>query len=200
MTLSRLLPTAPSSAQSMGAPGGSGEVLLRPVTVDDAAAFAEAQRRNREHLRPWEPRRSEAWFTQAEQAARLREQLERVRTGQVYPWVLLRGDRIVGGVNLNTVVPGPFRSASMGYWVDFEEAGRGLATAAVAAVCQLADEQLRLHRIEASTLTNNAASQRVLAKCGFEQIGAARDYLHIDGAWRDCLLFQIILNDRPPGE
>lgn len=174
--------------------------MLRLATVEDAAAMCDAQRRNREHLRPWDPRRSESWFTVAAQAARLREQLERNQTGQVYPWVLFRGDRLVGAVNLTNVVPGPFRSASMGYWIDAGEAGRGLATAAATAVCRLADEELRLHRIEASTLTTNAASQRVLAKCGFKQIGAAPDYLHIDGAWRDHLLFQKILNDRPPGE
>jgi [ribosomal protein S5]-alanine N-acetyltransferase len=30
----------------------------------------------------------------------------------------------------------------------------------------------------------------VLEKNGFEQIGLARKYLHINGAWRDHLLFQ----------
>jgi ribosomal-protein-alanine N-acetyltransferase len=39
----------------------------------------------------------------------------------------------------------------------------------------------------------------VLAKCGFSQIGTAPNYLHIDGAWRDCHLFQRILNSREPG-
>ena len=59
---------------------------------------------------------------------------------------------------------------------------------------------MRLHRIEASTLTNNAPSQRVLQrKRGFAQIGFAPDYLHIDGAWHDCNLYQRILNNRAPG-
>ena len=58
--------------------------------------------------------------------------------------------------------------------------------------------QLGLHRLEASTLLANTASQRVLHKCGFELIGTARGYLHIHGEWSDNRLFQRILHDNPP--
>ncbi len=47
-----------------------------------------------------------------------------------------------------------------------------------------------LHRLEAATRTDNIASQRVLEKNRFEPIGLARRYLHINGAWRDHVLFQ----------
>jgi ribosomal-protein-alanine N-acetyltransferase len=50
--------------------------------------------------------------------------------------------------------------------------------------------ELDLHRLEAGTLVDNLASQRVLTKNGFERIGLARNYLHISGAWRDHVLFQ----------
>lgn len=98
-----------------------------------------------------------------------------------------------GGITL-----GAFRSGNLGYWVDAAYNGRGLATGAVELVCQAAGERLGLHRIEAGTLVRNLASQRVLGKAGFELIGTAPRYLHIDGEWRDHLLFQRILNDRPP--
>ena len=176
------------------------DVLLRVATLDDAAAIAAAQVRNRDHLAPWEPVRSEQWFTAAGQAERLQGQLERHMLGQVVPWLMMSGDRVVGAATLTDIVPGPFRSSSLGYWVDVEVLGRGLATKAVQAVAELADTALRLHRIEASTLTDNLASQRVLKKCGFAQIGSAPDYLHIAGAWRDCHLYQRILNNRAPGE
>jgi [ribosomal protein S5]-alanine N-acetyltransferase len=176
------------------------EVQLRVATLDDAAGIAEAQVRSREHLRPWEPVRSEAWFTTEGQAERLRDQLERHRRGQTVPWLMIQDERVVGAITLTDIVPGPFRSASMGYWVGVDHLGKGLATKAVEAVAGIADTELRLHRIEASTLTYNEASQRVLLKCGFVQIGSAADYLHIDGAWRDCHLYQRILNSRAPGE
>lgn len=176
------------------------DVQLRVATLDDAAALAEAQVRSREHLKPWEPYRSEHWFTAAGQAERLQGQLERYERGQVVPWLLVEGDRVIGAATLADVVPGPLRSADLGYWIDVTAVGRGLATAAVQAVAELADTELRLHRIEASTMIDNTRSQRVLTKCGFVEFGTAADYLYIDGAWRDCHLFQRILNTRAPGE
>ncbi|GAA2724224.1 MULTISPECIES: GNAT family N-acetyltransferase [Streptomyces] len=179
-------------------------LVLRPVTEDDAEAMARAYRREREHLRPWEPVRGESFFTAEGQAARLRDLVELRAAGRSMPWVLAEEEgagpgsgEIVGVVNLNNIVHGAWRSANLGYWVAAARTGRGLASAAVAAVCRDADEHLGLHRVEAGTVLANAASQRVLARCGFERIGVAPAYLHINGVWQDHVLFQRILNDRP---
>jgi [ribosomal protein S5]-alanine N-acetyltransferase len=94
------------------------------------------------------------------------------------------------GPALSNVVRGPLQSANLGYWVAERANGRGLATKAVGEVIPIAFGELGLHRLEAGTLVDNVASQRVLEKNGFEQIGIARDYLHIGGAWRDHMLFQ----------
>ncbi|MEV8097728.1 GNAT family protein [Kitasatospora sp. NPDC085879] len=174
------------------------DVLLRPVRQEDSRALCRAYLRNRDHLRPWEPRRGADFFTDAGQAARLRAQLEQREAGRLVPWVLDRDGEIIGGVTLSNVSLGPFRSANLGYWIDAAHMGQGLATAAVDLACQAADDHLRLHRVEAGTVLENAASQRVLAKSGFDLIGEASRYLHIDGEWRDHLLFQRILNDRHP--
>lgn len=71
-------------------------------------------------------------------------------------------------------------------------AGQGIATAAVCAVMRVAFEDVGLHRIQAGTLVHNVGSRRVLEKAGFEAIGLARDYLRIDGAWRDHVLYQAL--------
>ncbi|TCO51159.1 ribosomal-protein-alanine N-acetyltransferase [Kribbella antiqua] len=175
------------------------DVQLRLAALDDAKALADAYTRSWDHLRPWEPDRPEKWFTPAGQEEKLSGQLERYKVGQTVPFLLVEGDRVVGAITLNDIVPGPFRSAHVGYWLAVEAIGRGLATRAVETVLEIADTELRLHRIEASTLANNAASQRVLQKTGFAQIGFAPTYLHIAGEWQDCNLYQRILNDRAPG-
>ncbi|MBX9424941.1 MULTISPECIES: GNAT family N-acetyltransferase [Streptomyces] len=163
---------------------------IRPAVPGDAAALARALLRNRDHMKPWEPRRPERYYTTEGQA-------ERLRDGGVR-WLGVDGELIVGAVTLSGIVLGPFRSASMGYWVDRDRTGRGLATALVEEACRGAREELGLHRIQAGTVLRNHASQRVLAKSGFERIGTAPRYLHIDGAWRDHHLFQRILHDDPP--
>ncbi|MFD3401886.1 GNAT family N-acetyltransferase [Kribbella sp. NPDC058693] len=175
------------------------DVQLRIATLDDAAALADAYTRSWDHLSPWEPARPESWFTVAGQRERLTSTLERYKNGHVVPWVLVEADRVIGAFTLQDVVAGPFRSASLGYWLAGDVTGRGLATLAVEAVAELADTHYKLHRIEASTLKHNLASQRVLQRAGFEQIGFAPTYLYIAGTWQDCNLYQRTLNNREPG-
>lgn len=173
------------------------DVILRPLTEQDGEALLRAYTRNRDHLRPWEPRRPEEFFTLAGQNHRVKDLLAQQAAGRAMPWVLADGDEIIGRVTLNTIVRGPFLSADLGYWIDAGHAGRGLTTRAVLEVCRMADQELGLHRIAAATLLGNVASQSVLGKCGFEPIGLAPRYLEIDGRWQDNRLFQRILNDRP---
>lgn len=168
--------------------------LLRPA---DAESFCAAQYRCREQLRPWEPLRKDEWYEPAFQAERFQSALD---DPLMLPLVLATGDRVIGTMILSNIVHGSWRSADLGYWVDAAEVGNGLASAGVAAVCELADTELLLHRIAASTAVDNAASQRVLQKNGFIQYGFAPNYLHINGAWRDNNLYQRILNERAPGE
>ena len=156
--------------------------MIRPLTVADAEEALALRLANREFLAPFEPVREEAYFTIEAQ----RERLERSEHG----FAILDGTAIAGVVFLSNVVHGPFCNANVGYWVDQARNGRGLATRAVAEVVDLAFGELGLHRLEAGTLVDNVASQRVLEKNGFERIGLARRYLKIAGDWRDHLLFQ----------
>lgn len=171
---------------------------VQELTVDHAPALAEAYDRNREHLAPWDPIRPTAFFSPAGQAADVVARLDVVRRGQGASWVLVHGADVVGRVNLNNIARGVFQNGSVGYWVDREHVGRGLATALVGYVADRAVE-LGLHRLEAGTLVHNAASQAVLRRSGFAEVGLAPSYLFIAGAWRDHLLFQRILHDRPAG-
>jgi ribosomal-protein-alanine N-acetyltransferase len=169
---------------------------VRPLAREDAAPLAAAYVRNHDHLAPWDPVRPPSYYTGAGQAESIAERLAEVADGRAASWLLWCGDEVVGRVNLQNVVRSVFRSASLGYWVDARHQGRGLATAAVEHACEhaLADG---LHRVEASTLLHNAASQRVLGRAGFARIGTADRYLFIAGLWQDHALFHRILHDRP---
>ncbi|MFC5835789.1 GNAT family N-acetyltransferase [Nonomuraea insulae] len=173
------------------------DVVLRPVTEQDAEALVAACVRNREHLKRWEPRRAEEYYTLPGQAERLKSLLDQQARGQAVAWAMADGEQIMGRMTLNNIVRGPWLSADLGYWMDYGYTGRGLATRAVLEVLRMADQELGLHRIAAGTLVDNVASQSVLRKTGFEQYGTPPRYLEIDGRWQDHHLFQRILNDRP---
>ncbi|HEU5039007.1 MAG TPA: GNAT family N-acetyltransferase [Nocardioides sp.] len=171
---------------------------IRPLAVVDAPALAAAYTRNREHLAPWEPSRSPEFFTEPWQHRDAQAKLAAADAGQQDPWVIWHGDEVAGRLNLTNIARGVFQSASLGYWVDHRHTGRGLATAAVRYAVQRATD-LGLHRLEAGTLAHNEASRAVLDRAGFEEIGLAREYLFIAGAWQDHLLFQRILHRDPLG-
>ncbi|RLP83944.1 N-acetyltransferase [Mycetocola lacteus] len=169
-------------------------ILLRDLREGDEEALAAAYVRNRAHLEPWDPTRSEDFYTAALHRADIRRQLATREAGTTYPVVLTRGSEIVGRSALTGITRGVFQNAALGYWVDERLTGRGVATALVAHMLTLAREHLGLHRVEAGTLVHNVASQRVLERNGFTRIGLAPGYLRIAGEWQDHVLFQRILD------
>jgi ribosomal-protein-alanine N-acetyltransferase len=169
---------------------------IEELSIAQAGRLAAAYSRNRAHLGPWDPRREPSFYTEEGQAAALAGQLASIERGLGAGWVLVHGHQVVGRVNLNNIVMGVLRSASVGYWVDAEHLGRGLASGAVEFACAEA-QGLGLHRVEAGTLVQNTASQAVLARCGFELYGMAPRFLFIDGQWQDHRLYQRILHDSP---
>ena len=54
---------------------------------------------------------------------------------------------------------------------------------------------LRLNRIEAATLEENVASRNLLKKLGFKKEGLLRNYLKINGVWRDHVLYGLLKKD-----
>ena len=66
---------------------------------------------------------------------------------------------------------------------------------AVRAVSNFCFDQLGLNRVEAACLVNNDPSARVLENCDFSREGLARNYLKINGQWRDHLLFALLKGD-----
>lgn len=158
-------------------------MTIRPLTLEDAGELSALLVENRDFLAPFQPVRDERFFT-------IEGQRARIENDGSQAFAILAGDRIAGTVAISNIVHGPFQSANLGYWVAERFNGRGLATRAVGESVELAFGEFGLHRLEAATLVDNVASQRVLEKNGFELIGLARRYHQIAGEWRDHLLFQ----------
>lgn len=168
---------------------------IRLIATGDCEALAELQVRNRDFLSPWDPIRSDDYFTVEGQRADVEAVLARHGRGEAMPWVILDDDGTVAGrLTLSGITHGPFQSCSMGYWLSEDQTGKGLATEAVGAAVDSAYSELKLHRVQAETLVANVASQNVLARTGFQQYGLAPKYLKIAGTWQDHLMLQH-LND-----
>ena len=160
--------------------------MIRPVRPEDAAELAALYLANREFLAPFEPARPPEFFTADGQ----RERLERQLADGTHPFAIVDGEAIVGTINVFRISRDGPASGVIGYWIDRASNGRGLATGAVGEVLTYSFDTLALHRVEAATLVENLPSQRVLEKNRFERIGLARNYICINGEWRDFILFQ----------
>ena len=170
---------------------------FRPFVLEDADALARAYVRNREHLARWDPDRQPEFYTVEGQQKDAEQRLEAKERGLFAPYVIVGPDGdLVGRANIQNIVRGPMQGGVLGYWVDRDHTRRGLATAAVEFL-EGEGLELGLHRLEAGTMVENVASQRVLEARGFERFGLAPKLLFLNGAWRDHVLYQKLLHDRP---
>jgi ribosomal-protein-alanine N-acetyltransferase len=177
-------------------------VSTRLVRLDDAAHLGEARSVNRDRLRPYEPSRTDAFFTVAGQRSAIEQRLERHGLQLSVPLAIIDDHgAIVGEMTLDNIVRGAFQSATVGYWVAAHVEGRGVASSALRDLQAMAFGALGLHRLEAGTLVHNTASQKVLERAGFVRYGSAPDYLQIDGRWQEHALYQCIApRSVPPAE
>ncbi len=104
-------------------------------------------------------------------------------------------DLLVGGITVANVRRGIVQAGTIGYWVGQPYARQGVMTAALHVLLPTLFGELSLHRVEAACIPSNAASIRVLEKCGFSREGLARKYLCINGVWQDHLLFGLLNED-----
>jgi [ribosomal protein S5]-alanine N-acetyltransferase len=172
-------------------------VRLRPHRAGDFAEWASLREVSREFLQPWEPTWPADDLTRAAYRRRLAAYGQDIERGVAYPFLVFRrrDGALVGGVTLSNIRRGVAQMGSIGYWVGAPFTRRGYTVDAVRAVTAFCFDRLRLHRVEAACIPTNAASIGVLTKAGFTQEGLARDYLKIDGAWRDHLLFGMVTPD-----
>lgn len=167
-------------------------VFIRLLRREDADEIAEVWRANRDFLAPWSPVRPDDFFELSNQRAAIESELSEYEAGRMVPFVICgQHGEIAGKLNLNGITKGALQSVAMGYWVREDMNGRGLATGAAKEAVGYAFDVLGLHRVQAETLLDNVASQRVLGRAGFQPYGVAPTYLKIAGRWRDHVLFNV---------
>ena len=163
--------------------------IIRRLTAADAGELTALRVRNRSTISEYEPDWDdpEAFYTAEGVRGWIMDGQER--------FAILDGDAIAGMISLTGIVYGALCTANLGYFVDAERNGRGLATAAIAETVEYGFRELGLHRVEAGTAVDNLASQRVLEKNRFTRVGVLRAHLRIHGEWVDHYLWERIVGD-----
>ncbi|KAG5236578.1 hypothetical protein OIU77_014475 [Salix suchowensis] len=115
-----------------------------------------------------------------------------------HPWfkAVCLNKRPIGAVSVTKNSGNDICRGELGYVLASQYWGKGIATKAVKLVAKtIFTEWPHLERLEALVDVQNAGSQRVLEKAGFEREGVLRKYLILKGKSRDMVMFSLLSTD-----
>lgn len=183
----------------------TGSLVLRPIRRRDKAAWTALRQRNAVWLAPWEASNPDPDGFLPTYHQMVRSLTAQAHSGSALPFLILeqfpgaRGARLVGQLTVSSITWGSAMTATLGYWVDSERAGRGIAPTAVALATDYCFTDLGLHRMEINIRPENRASLRVVEKLHFRDEGLRPRFLHIAGQWADHRSFALTAEEVPRG-
>lgn len=171
-----------------------GDLLLRTAEIGDADMIAEYFQANREYLKPFEPKREEAFFSVNGWLQKLIKLNELHRMGLGYYCLLVRASsgEMLGTISFSNLSRFPFYSCNVGYSLAEKAQGHGYMRRGLSMACDYMFNVQKLHRIQAGYMPHNKRSESVLEHVGFNREGYAKDYLLINGEWQDHVLTSLI--------
>lgn len=173
--------------------------LLRLPRFHDYRQWYQLRSESRRFLEPWEPTWRGDELTESSFRARVIRNEQEFSSGQAVPlFVFERAQKtLLGGLTVGYIRRGAAQCCMIGYWMGERHAGHGHMFGALKLVIPYIFSSLQLHRIEAACIPDNTRSIRLLEKAGFRQEGYLREYLKINGEWRDHVMFSLLAADRP---
>lgn len=166
-------------------------LLVRAPEEADIPSVLRYYGENAARFAATDPPKPEGFLTEASWRKRLerfREDWAAERELRLFAFSRAEEGRVVAAISFTQMFRAAFQACYLGYSIDHAHEGQGLMTEALGAGIAYVFGELRFHRIMANHLPENQRSARVLKRLGFEVEGLARNYLFINGAWRDHVL------------
>lgn len=154
---------------------------IRTLRPDDAAPLLAFEQANRAWFERHIDGRPDDFYSIDGVHAHVAQFLDEHAQGRMHPCVILdEHGQLIGRANLKDI-DRQQGVAEVGYRIGEQQAGKGLATAALQYLIALAQDEWRLQRLCACAIDGNAASIRVLERCGFVQGVAVPDIAIVAG-------------------
>jgi ribosomal-protein-alanine N-acetyltransferase len=170
------------------------DIVLRTAEPTDGYLISEYFIANRQHLKEWEPKREEGFFTLSGWTQKLIKLNELHRMGLGYYLLIIdkESNEMLGTVSFSNISRFPFHACNVGYSLAANAQGRGAMTRALKLAVNYMFKVQNIHRVMASYMPRNHRSEAVLERVGFTKDGFAKDYLLINGKWEDHNLTSLI--------
>lgn len=172
-----------------------GSVELRDLKKRDARKLQALLIKDRAWLSPWEATTPGIRYP-VDARDLISNLLYQQRKGSGLAFVIEVEGKLAGQINVANILYGSVSSASIGYWIGKDFAGRGAMPIAVALTIDHLFDELHLHRVEIDIRPENDASLRVVQKLQLREEGLKERFIHIDGQWRDHRIFAITAEER----
>ncbi len=166
-------------------------LVVRMANYSDVAAVTQYYRHNRAFLAPFEPIRSEEFFTDFFWQVQLERSLmdfEQDHSLRLFIFERTQPTVVIGSINFNQFFRGPLQACVVGYSLAEAKQGQGYMLEALTVGIRYVFAELNFHRIMANYIPRNQRSGNLLKKIGFIVEGHAKDYILINGNWEDHIL------------
>jgi ribosomal-protein-alanine N-acetyltransferase len=170
-------------------------VELRQLKKSDARRLQALLIKDRAWLSPWEATTPGIRYP-VDARDLVRNLLYQQRKGTGLAFIIEVDGALAGQINVANILYGSVSSATVGYWIGKDFAGRGAMPIAVALTIDYLFDELGLHRVEIDIRPENEASLRVVEKLKLREEGLKERFIHIDGQWRDHRVFAITSEER----
>lgn len=170
-------------------------VELRQLKKSDARKLQALLVKDRAWLSPWEATTPGIRYP-VDARDLVRNLLYQQRKGTGLAFIIEVDGALAGQINVANILYGSVSSATVGYWIGQDFAGRGAMPIAVALTVDYLFDELGLHRVEIDIRPENEASLRVVEKLKLRKEGLKERFIHIDGQWRDHRVFAITSEER----
>ncbi|MET9852265.1 GNAT family N-acetyltransferase [Streptomyces sp. NPDC006450] len=107
----------------------------------------------------------------------------------------LADGKLIGLVTLHDTAPEKGIAKLDIYLGEKEYWGRGYATDAVRTVCRYGFEDMRLHKVTLTVVTENRAARKAYEKVGFVEEGRLRQVFRRDGRWFDMFTMGLLSDE-----
>ncbi len=179
------------------------KLSIEPLNISvfqskDAEQVLDYFSRNKERFEPWNPTRDNNFYSLNYWQHRAVSSTVLFHEGKAAFFIAREksksqhSDPVIASCTLNHVQRGPLQSCFMGFAVDTEFEGKGVATELVKNCIEFAFVEWNLHRVQATHSIKNERSKNLLKKLGFQFEGQLDSYLLINQEWQDHASYSLL--------
>jgi len=169
-------------------------ITLKRFSHDADQAKYEAIIASREHLLPWLP-----WARFYDSPKQMEEftesQIKAFDDGRIIGYDIFYDGSFAGSIDLHDISEAN-HSAEIGYWLNFDQTGKGIMTKVTSAITSYAFNELNFHRITILAATKNTASCAIPERLGFDREGTLRGAIILDNIYYDEAVYAKIKTER----